>query len=91
MLNNVNLMERTEGVYLGRVMAVTMMAFGVNSIASYPIGLLADRVGERATLMGLACACLAVVCVGVVAMRANSGHITRPVTPETPIPSRPRA
>ena len=72
MLNNVNLMERTEGAYLGRVMSVTMMAFGVNSIASYPVGLIADRVGERATLGALACACLAVVALGVLATRASA-------------------
>lgn len=74
MLNNVNLMERTEGPYLGRVMAVTMMAFGVNSIASYPVGLIADAVGERATLGGLACACAVVVSVGVLALRSEAGR-----------------
>ncbi len=93
MLNNVNLMERTESLYLGRVMAVTMMAFGVNSIASYPVGLIADSVGERATLMGLSVACLAVVTAGVVAMRANAEHIQRPLpgAPDAPLPSRNRA
>jgi predicted MFS family arabinose efflux permease len=69
MLNNVNLMERTDPAYFGRVMSVTMMAFGFNSIVSYPIGEIADRIGERATLGGLACACMAVVIAGVVAMR----------------------
>lgn len=83
MLNNVNLMARTDGPYLGRVMAVTMMAFGVNSIASYPVGLIADAVGERATLGGLACACLAVVSVGVLAMRSQAGrHALAPVPAE---------
>ena len=72
MLNNVNLMERTESAYLGRVMAVTMMAFGVNSIASYPVGLIADGVGERVTLGALAILCLAVVTAGVVAMRSTA-------------------
>jgi predicted MFS family arabinose efflux permease len=72
MLNNVNLMKLTEPVYLGRVMAVTMMAFGVNSIASFPIGLIADQVGERAALAGLSCACMTVVVLGVVAMRAGA-------------------
>lgn len=70
MLNNVNLMERTDPAYFGRVMSVTMMAFGFNSIVAYPIGAVADRIGERATLAGLACACMAVVIAGVVAMRA---------------------
>lgn len=70
MLNNVNLMERTAPLYFGRVMAVTMMAFGVNSIVAYPIGAIADVIGERATLAGLAGVCLAAVLAGVVALRA---------------------
>lgn len=70
MLNNVNLMERTDPRYFGRVMAVTMMAFGVNSIVAYPVGALADGIGERATLLGLACACLSVVAAGALAMRS---------------------
>jgi MFS family permease len=74
MLNNVNLMERTDGPFLGRVMAVTMMAFGVNSIASFPIGLLADSIGERATLGCLAGACLCVVALGVLALRTTAAR-----------------
>ena len=92
MLNNVNLMERTDGAYLGRVMSVTMMAFGINSIASYPVGLIADAVGERATLMGLSCACLSVVALGVVAMRATAGQtLRRAAAVEAQLTSTPRA
>jgi predicted MFS family arabinose efflux permease len=69
MLNNVNLMERTDPQYFGRVMAVTMMAFGLNSIFSLPVGLVADAVGERATLFGLSAASLSVVLLGLFAMR----------------------
>ncbi len=89
MLNNVNLMERTDRAYFGRVMAVTMMAFGANSIVAYPIGLIADQVGERITLAGLACVCLVAVTAGAVAMRAvprKSAPI--PVPSETGVPSR---
>lgn len=71
MLNNVSLMERSDPVYYGRVMAVTMMAFGVNSIVSYPVGLVADVIGERATLGGLACGCLAVVALGTLLVRGT--------------------
>jgi MFS family permease len=84
MLNNVNLMERTHPAYLGRVMSVSMMAFGVNAIVAYPIGAIADRAGERATLAGLSCACLAVVAVGVIAMRAapmRAAALSAPVEP----------
>lgn len=69
MLNNVTLMERSDPLYFGRVMAVSMMAFGVNSIVAYPVGLVADQVGERATLLGLAVLCMAVVAVGLLALR----------------------
>lgn len=70
MLNNVNLMERTNPLYFGRVMAVTMMAFGVNSIVSYPVGIIADAAGERTTLAGLSVVCMIVVAGGAVAMRS---------------------
>ena len=77
MLNNVNLMERSDPAYFGRVMAVTMMAFGLNSIFSFPVGLIADAVGERTTLAALSLACLVVVVAGLVAIRAIP---QRPVT-----------
>lgn len=70
MLNNVTLMQRTEPRYFGRVMAMTMMAFGVNSIVAYPIGAIADVIGERATLAGLATLCLTAVAAGAMALRA---------------------
>ncbi len=67
MLNNVNLMERSDPEFFGRVMSVTMMAFGLNSMAAFPIGILADNLGERAALGGLSVVCLAVVVVGFMA------------------------
>jgi MFS family permease len=84
MLNNVNLMERTEPAYLGRVMSVTMMAFGVQSMVAYPIGVLADQAGERATLGGLAGACLASVAAGVLALRAVRKQDLAVSTPTEP-------
>jgi len=70
MLNNVNLMQRADPIYFGRVMAVTMMAFGLNSIVAFPVGLIADAVGERATLGGLAVASMSMVLIGAVALRS---------------------
>ncbi len=75
MLNNVNLMERADPQYFGRVMSVTMMAFGFNSIVSFPVGLIADAVGERATLGGLACATLLVVAAGALALRSRTREV----------------
>lgn len=79
MLNNVNLMQRSDPAYFGRVMSVTMMAFGLNSIVSYPVGIVADHIGERATLAGLAVASMSVVVAGVVASRLIQG-LTGPGT-----------
>lgn len=84
MLNNVNLMQRTDPLYFGRVMAVTMMAFGVNAIVAYPIGALADQIGERLTLAGLAAACLSAVAVGVLALRALPARDTAEPASQVP-------
>ncbi len=64
MLNNVTLMRRTSQQFFGRVMAVTMMAFGLNAIVAYPVGAIADKVGERSTLAGIAIVSLVVVLCG---------------------------
>lgn len=79
LLNNVNLMERTAPQYYGRVMAVTMMSFGFNSIFAYPVGQLADAIGERPTLAILGGLCLGVVILG--ALAARSVFARRPFTP----------
>ena len=67
MLNNVSLMQRTSPRFFGRVMAVTMMAFGLNAIFAYPVGLIADQIGERETMAGIACVSLFVVVGGAFA------------------------
>ncbi|MEO8540155.1 MAG: MFS transporter [bacterium] len=77
MLNNVNLMERTDPLYFGRVMSVSMMAFGLNSMVSYPVGLFADQVGERGALVALAAATASVVMLGMVALRSRTREIAR--------------
>lgn len=91
MLNNVNLMERAKPEFFGRVMAVTMMAFGFMSIVSYPVGRVADAMGERVTLGALSCICLCVVTAGFIAMRAGGSQkwITAP-TASVPAPVAPR-
>ena len=72
MLNNVSLMQSTDPYFFGRVMAVTMMAFGVNSIVAYPIGQVADHMGERMTMGLLAATCFAIVSVGFAASRIGA-------------------
>jgi predicted MFS family arabinose efflux permease len=64
MCNQVNLMQRTDPAYFGRVMSLTMTAFGLQMIMGFPAGALADAVGERGTLLLLAGCSLAVVAIG---------------------------
>jgi MFS family permease len=50
LLNNALVMEESDPAYYGRVMSLTMMAWGLNGIVGLPFGLFADAVGERETL-----------------------------------------
>lgn len=74
LLNNVNLMRLCAPEYYGRVMSLTMMSFGLMSIASYPIGLAADAAGERGTLIAAALAVFVVVGAGFAASLRVTGH-----------------
>jgi predicted MFS family arabinose efflux permease len=69
MSNQVLLMQRTDPAYFGRVMSLTMTAFGLQMIVGFPAGALADQVGERATLMLLAVCSLGVVAIGYLSSR----------------------
>lgn len=82
LLNNVNLMRVCAPEFYGRVMSVTMMSFGMSSIASYPFGILADAIGERASLVACACGSLAVVGAAMFASRRVS-----PVAAPAPQPA----
>jgi MFS family permease len=53
MLNNALVMQWSDPAYYGRVMALVMMAWGLNGIASLPFGLLADGAGERGALLAM--------------------------------------
>ena len=44
------LMANTERAYYGRVMSLTLIAFGLQGTLALPIGFLADAIGERETL-----------------------------------------
>ncbi len=60
-LNNAIVMREADPAYHGRVMSLTMMAWGVNGLVAYPFGALADRIGERETLGVMALGVLAIV------------------------------
>ena len=70
MCNQVNLMQKTDPAFFGRVMSLTMTAFGLQMVVGFPAGVLADAVGERGTMAGLAVACVGIVAVGWVASRS---------------------
>ncbi len=71
MCNQVTLMERTDPAYFGRVMSLTMTAFGLQMIVGFPAGALADAVGERVTLTVMAIACSTIVTAGFLASRGR--------------------
>ncbi len=84
MCNQVSLMQRTDPAYFGRVMSLTMTAFGLQMIIGFPAGALADQVGERATMILLALVCLAVVTTGYLwsrPLRAGRSIVPRPIVP----------
>lgn len=64
MCNQINLMQKTDPLYFGRVMSLTMTAFGLQMIVGFPAGAIADVVGERVTMVGLAMLSLVVVAIG---------------------------
>lgn len=70
LLNNAIMMQETDPQYFGRVMSLTMLAFGFNGIAAWPYGALADAVGERATLFAMGGASIVVVVLGAFALLA---------------------
>jgi hypothetical protein len=50
LLNNSLVMQESDPAFYGRVMSITMLAWGLNGLAGFPFGLLADFAGERETL-----------------------------------------
>ena len=62
-LNGAVIARESEPVYMGRVVSLTLLAFGLFGLMALPVGLLADAVGERAALaangIGV-CVCVAV-------------------------------
>lgn len=75
MLNNALVMRESEPAFYGRVMSITMIAWGLNSLAGLPFGILADKAGEREALavMGVLATIVAVAVALVFApMRSKS-------------------
>ncbi len=60
MINNALIMKEADPAYHGRVMSLTMLGWGFNSLVAWPFGLFADRAGERETLLLMAALVLSV-------------------------------
>ncbi len=86
MILQARIMMNTESAYYGRVMAFTMMAWGVQMVFAGPAGVLADAIGEREVfaIMGLAGFAVAVLgTFGWLAIRKDD----HPVLPSAPAPA----
>ena len=52
-LNGAVIARETDPVYMGRVMSLSMLSFAGFSLTALPLGILADRFGERTVLFGM--------------------------------------
>jgi len=52
-LNGAVIARETEPNFMGRVMSLTLLAFAGFSLTALPLGILADRFGERTVLLGM--------------------------------------
>jgi predicted MFS family arabinose efflux permease len=50
-LNSALVLREADPLYYGRVMSLMMLAWGFSGIAALPVGVLADAIGERGTLI----------------------------------------
>jgi len=65
-LNNVVALRFTQPAFFGRVVGLMFLAWGLNSLATLPVGYLADVLGERTMLSALGAAlCVVSVALGV--------------------------
>jgi hypothetical protein len=68
-LNAAVIVHATEPAYFGRVFSLSMLAFAGVSLASLPVGVLADAIGERTTLALLAAVVVAIAFLGAARLR----------------------
>lgn len=52
-LNGAVIARKTDPVYMGRVMSLSLLSFAGFSLTALPLGILADRFGERTVLFGM--------------------------------------
>lgn len=78
MLNNALVMRESEPAYYGRVMSLTMLAWGFNGLAGFPVGIMGDQLGERGATLVMGLAVLVVVAGASVIYAAINGRIPQP-------------
>lgn len=86
MILQARIMINTESAYYGRVMAFTMMAWGVQMVFAGPAGVLADAIGEREVfaIMGIGGFAVAVLgTLGWLSIRKDD----HPLLPPVPTPA----
>ena len=65
LLSQTVIMANTAPAFYARVMSLTMLAFGLQSIVALPFGVLADKMGEREVIVLLGIATLGVAVLGL--------------------------
>jgi MFS family permease len=71
-LNGALVSHLTDPAYFGRVVSLTFLAFAASSIIALPVGILADAIGERATIWLSGGAVLFIVALFEIARRGAS-------------------
>lgn len=85
LMNNSLLMLESEPLFHGRVMSLTTLAWGANGLIALPIGMLADRFGERAVIAGQGVAVLAVTALGAAYYLTRARHTAGPTEADEPV------
>ena len=67
--NSSLVLTETDLEYHGRMQSLLMTGFALSSIVALPLGIVADEVGLRETLVGMGIVCFAAMAVYVVARR----------------------
>jgi MFS family permease len=86
MLNNALVMQEAEPAYYGRVMSLTMLAWGFNGLAGLPYGLLADAIGERSTTLIMGAGVLLVTAVSLLVYSALLSRRQPSLVAAEPVP-----
>lgn len=77
-LNNSLVMGMTDHEYHGRVQAMNMLSWSLFGLAALPLGILADHIGLRETMVFMGLFCVAAILVLELVRRAGAKPVTVP-------------